>query len=443
MAQAPEVGINALSDDLLIKIFGLLPPWRSGAWTWTPHGPDSDRHTVSRVSRRWAGLATSPAAAPLWEELRLEVCGGHPARTLAQLAWLAAHHARARELRLGISDHGFSWHAALPALAMVGPRLERLVLSSSIPPPERAGWLRHLGPGLTHLAMDGVHEAALGRALARGGAAALLELELHGLAPWDYDGPPPVAHGPLPAGLSALSRLTRLKIRGEGGAAPPDDEYWRALGGLAPSLERLELEYHDGGYVPSVLRLLTALTALTLPIALEGASVPQGPADSLGALRELPRLARLEYHQESVPSPSAVTALAALRELRVRVEDELAPAVEAGAHLGRLKRLEIHSEWNGLPPRPVDARRHLVEPLRGATALTSLAILTDQFTLASALLSTARVDELLAGKPALRRLELQKEHALERDFDLAALRARHPAVEFVLSGWWAPPYDAC
>jgi hypothetical protein len=359
-----------------------------------------------------------------------------------QHTWLAAHHACARDLHLRISDHDRSRTSALPALAMVGPSLERLFLHSTRPPPERVGWLRHLGPGLTRLVLDGINEEALGAALALGGGAADLDLEL----PAGPVGGRLACVRPAPGGAQRALPVTRLKIHNDGDAAPPDDDYWRALGGLTPSLERLELEADDRGRVPAPVRRLTALTALPLPWVLQdGAEPPQAPADLLAALRELPRLARLEYCPTGVPSSSAVASLTALRELRVRVIDTQDPAVEAGAYLGRLERLEVASDWHCLCPflAAAAARQCVVELLRGATALTSLAFATRHaYTWHSNVhLNTARVDAVLAGKPALRRFELQKEHAHALDLDLEALRARHPAVKFVLGGreWWAPP----
>ena len=86
----------------------------------------------------------------------------------------------------------------------------------------------------------------------------------------------------------------------------------------------------------------------------------------------------------------------------------------------------------------IDVRLRLVEPLRAAMALTSIELCKSGGAPSAVLLTADCIDNLLAGKPALRRFAFQEEHALERDLDLAALRARHPAVEFVLP---SPPSE--
>ena len=144
-----------------------------------------------------------------------------------------------------------------------------------------------------------------------------------------------------------------------------------------------------------------------------------------------------------IPSPSALTALTSLEVLWVGFSgDELrdaaaVPLVEPGPHLYRLRALTVRTHSND--SRLVDARRRLVDPLRAAAALTSIEF-CECLGPSAVLLTMDRIDDLLAGKPAMRRFALQRSHALELDLDLAALRARHPAVEFVLDGcsWWIP-----
>ena len=84
----------------------------------------------------------------------------------------------------------------------------------------------------------------------------------------------------------------------------------------------------------------------------------------------------------------------------------------------------------------MDVPRRVFEPLRAATALTELAFHARAYPHgpASCLLLTAhRVEALLAGKPALRRVRVAQEMRLEEeDVHFAALGRRHPQIEFAL-----------
>jgi hypothetical protein len=139
-----------------------------------------------------------------------------------------------------------------------------------------------------------------------------------------------------------------------------------------------------------------------------------------------------------VPAPSGLAFLTTLRELGLicyTMDDNT--LIEEGAHLLRLERLSLNLQSGG---DLVDLRRRIIAPLRSATSLTELGFAG--YPGPSQVLQTMdRINDLLEGKPALRRFAFQKEHALKRDLELDALQKRHPVVESVLGGreWWAPP----
>ena len=108
--------------------------------------------------------------------------------------------------------------------------------------------------------------------------------------------------------------------------------------------------------------------------------------------------------------------------------------------MAALRALRIDAVRMGsAPPKLADVPRRVVEPLRAATALTYLALLATvrcEAPPASCLLLTAdRVEALVAGKPALRRVHIAQEMCLLDDgANFAALRLRHPQIEFSLPG---------
>ena len=86
----------------------------------------------------------------------------------------------------------------------------------------------------------------------------------------------------------------------------------------------------------------------------------------------------------------------------------------------------------------VDTRRLLIQPLRAATALTSLVFRNNYASTKKPasflLLIIDRIDDLVAGKPALCAFRASQEMLLKaEEGGFSALRARHPHVEFVFN----------
>ena len=213
---------------------------------------------------------------------------------------------------------------------------------------------------------------------------------------------------------------------------------WKALGRL-PSLRPLELESATVRNAPNFISTLTGLTALSLRNNRLGGTRP------LTSLAALPRLARLELTSGCLLGPSSgLPALITLRSLR----DERCPGARngrccdgaaAGAHLAALQRYELCVCLHSCSYFCRDFNELFVEPLRAATALTSLALeagcvdapgdLPDDLSF-----TRARITALLAGKPLLRELEIDAAGADEGALELEALRAAHLAVAITLRG---------
>ncbi len=113
-----------------------------------------------------------------------------------------------------------------------------------------------------------------------------------------------------------------------------------------------------------------------------------------------------------------------------------APLAEPGPHLSSLRVLWLRTyRGDDVLATIVDARRRLVEPLRAATAFTALDFLerggTAKLPASFLLLTVNCIDDLVAGKPALREFCACQEILLEDELaHLPALRARHPRVAF-------------
>ena len=106
--------------------------------------------------------------------------------------------------------------------------------------------------------------------------------------------------------------------------------------------------------------------------------------------------------------------------------------------MAALRALRIDAVRMGsAPPKLADVPRRVVELLRAAAALTELAFGAwgnqHPGPGSCVLLTADRVEALLAGKPALRRVCVAQEMRLEEEGALfAALGRRHPRVEFSL-----------
>lgn len=254
----------------------------------------------------------------------------------------------------------------------------------------------------------------------------------------------------LPRALCDLTRLTRLRVAESNvHGAPP--AYWQVLSRLS-TLRDLDLDLWRLGVgsqkTSSLLAIPLAVSAL-----INLTSLRVGSGHSVGALAApgaldplmcLPRLLRLEFPSAAVRQPSALTGLTGLRELKLHVNEYDFRAsgdrslVEAGPHLANLCSLEIQirrisEEFN--PATNVDVRRRVIEPLRAATALTSLRFdspyAAAQGPASFLLLTVDRIDDLVAGKPALRAFCACQEMLLKvEEVGLPALRARHPHVKF-------------
>ncbi len=432
MAANKPATIGDLTDELLACVFA-------------PLSDESikDRCALLRVCRRWRAFAAAPAGAPLWARAAIRV-PADPEAQVRILRWLDTHGPHVRKLHLAPQLHGSAraWDALTTAMARAPGMLE-LGLDCSLgdAPPGGAEWWRHLGRGLTRLTMLGDCCAPLARAPARDGLpASLLELEL-----CDMLGDTP--HAGLPCALGALSRLTRLALRVNGTTAPNGDAHWRPLRGLT-ALRSFEVSMFA---LEDVLDAVGALIALTC--AEFDCCQMNGTLAALAPLAS--SLRQLSICPFRIPAPSALTALTALEELTLAFDGEdlraAAAAPEAsllaepGPHLHRLRALTVQTHTDHGDHRDrlfVGAWRQLVEPpLRAATALTSLEFEEEEGQ-SALLLLTDDIGCLLAGKPALRRFALQKEHAWERDLDLAALREDHPALlgaeagPAALACWW-------
>jgi hypothetical protein len=412
-ARPPTIG--DLADELLLCIFAALP-------AHSMH----DRCKLPRVCRRWRALAASSAGAPLWARVAANL--DDPSRLASLLRWLAGHGAHVRRLRLDEAAAGArAWEAASAAMALA-PGAVELVIDFEAAAPAGLEWWRHLARGLTRLTLPDWGSDALARAGARDALPpSLLSLELGEV-------------GALPPALDRLARLTRLMIYAIGASEEEarGANFLRELDGLR-SLRCLGLHCNALDRVPAAVGALAALTYLSL-----GSSAMRATG-ALGPLATLSRLETLYFCADGLRAPSALAGLTSLRDLNVlhgRFESAEAPAVEPGPYLASLRSFYLCFYKRNAAPVLFDAARRVVEPLRAATALTALAF-AERGGPSAAHLTADRIDDLLAGKPALRRFSLQTEHAHVLDLDLAALRARHPAVEIAVtrSEWWIPPSD--
>ena len=436
----PPLTIDSLTDELLVRIFKLVPGY-------LPKVPElRNRLGLEQVCRRWSAVAASPAAAPSFKLIIVDATDDAAAMTkLAR--WFAVHGARVLRLLVFVkgADSGRSWTSTLPLLALA-PHLRRLHLTHfDSPPPTGAEWWRHLGSSLTELKLGCFRGAGLERIHRRGGlppSLACVDISNAGLTE-------------LPRALGDLTRLTRLRIfEGNVHEAPPA-AYWQVLLRLA-TLRNLELDLYGwppaprAGYdskLPAIPLVVSALANLTsLRVGSRSAVGALAAPGALDPLICLPCLERLEFPSAAVRQPSALTGLTALRELVLHVSEEDfrasgdRPLIEAGLHLENLRSLEIQvyrADEEFTPATICDVRRRVIEPLGAATALKSLRFARGYLTSdakgpASFLLLTVdRIDDLVAGKPALRAFCAPQEMLLKvEEVGFPALRARHPHVEF-------------
>ena len=277
-------------------------------------------------------------------------------------------------------------------------------------PPAGAEWWRHLGPTLTRLELEGFG-AGLERIHQRGGLPASLA----------HVGISDARLTELPRALGDLNRLTRLRVSDYEVNEAPSAAYWQVLSRLA-TLRDLDLDLWQFGAgleetssLPAIPLAITALVYLTsLRVGSSGAVGALAAPDALDPLICLSRLACLEYPSAAVRTrqPSVLTGLTALRELVLHVSEEDFRAsgdpslIEAGPHLANLHSLKIlvnRANEEFTPATMVDVRRCVIEPLRTATALTSLRFARGYLTASAKgpasilLLTVDRIDDLVAG----------------------------------------------
>jgi hypothetical protein len=128
-AAAGAAGIGDLSDELLARIFAVVPKVErerqfifSAVRAAAPARSLTGRHALARVSRRWhSAVAAAAAAGAMWEELELDCCAAaFPKHETGLRSWLAAHAGGVRRLTLYVASRA-EWPAGRVVLEAAAP----------------------------------------------------------------------------------------------------------------------------------------------------------------------------------------------------------------------------------------------------------------------------------------------------------------------------------